>query len=98
MIQSDYPRPAKISISVRMFKILCEPFVIEPTKYAPYRAAVIVEDAYSGERETLILTASSLCNELEELRKSAGGRLEGLEISIRRESMEKSAKYIVDSA
>jgi hypothetical protein len=71
--------------------VTCEPFVVMTFKgYAP---AVHVRVIQTGLDYLLYISAKSLAEGLEPMRKNNGGRFSGLRFQVRKASEDKFAKY-----
>ncbi len=85
----------RISDSRLLIECLSEPYVIF-TGFG-YQPAIDVRDVQSGEVGYLVISAVSLGSFLHEIAVGRGGSLCGATFSVRKESKEKMAKYLVES-
>jgi hypothetical protein len=72
--------------------------IMEPTvafTYRGYVPAVVVRVEQTGEERLLYISAASMANPLESLRKKNDGRFSGIKIGVKKESPDRFAKYIV---
>ena len=77
-------------------KIITEPYVVLTARgYAP---VVDIEVDGDAERKVMFISAASLSQALEELRSENGGHFAGIRMRVRKESADRFAKYIVESA
>lgn len=88
--------PLRVDTTGVVVKILTEPFVINTTRgYAP---AVNVEVEETSEERTMFIGAKSLADPLQKMVDSNGGRFTGLKMSLKKQSDDRYAGYIVEAA
>lgn len=86
--------PLRVDTVGVTIKIMTEPFVINTTRgYAP-AVNVRVED--TGEERTMFIGAKSLADPLQHMVESNGGRFSGLKLSLKKQSDDRYAGYLVD--
>ena len=92
---SKEPLPSlKVSTGWIELEIISEPNVVLTFKgYAPI---LRVRKSRTGVEYILYISAKSLAEPLEELRKNNGGIFKGIQLRIRKESMEKMSKYEIE--
>lgn len=89
-------RPPRLRVGTAWtrVRVLSEPYVVLTVRgYVP---ALRVEEIGTGLDHELFISAKSLAEGLEELRRYNGGRFEGLQFRLRKESTEKMAPYEVE--
>ena len=85
----------RVSVDPVVVTIVSEPFVVFTRRgYAP---VVNVEAAGSPEKKILYISSSSLAAALDPMVEQNGGKFLGLKFSVKKESTDKFAKYIVES-
>jgi len=85
--------PLRVDTDGVTVKIVTEPFVINTTRgYAP-AVNVTVED--TGEDRTMFIGAKSLADPLQQMVESNGGKFSGLRLTLRKQSEDRYAGYIV---
>ncbi len=91
-------KPISVTTDAVIVKIISEPTVFLTFRgYAPV-VEVRLDGDSSGETHYLYIAAKSLSEPVEELRKKNGGKFTGLHLRLRKESPDKFAPYIVQSA
>lgn len=86
--------PLKVDTGGVSIKILTEPFVVNTTRgYAP---AVNVQLEDTGEERTMFIGAKSLADPLQQMVASNGGRFSGLKLSLKKQSDDRYAGYVVE--
>lgn len=85
----------KATTTWHVLKIESEPYLI--MTYRGYAFAVVSRDLSTNREHELVITnIKSLATPLEELRQSNGGLFKGLRFGIKKESEERSSKYVLD--
>jgi hypothetical protein len=84
----------KVDVNGVNVKIVSEPFVVNTTR--GYAAAVNVAVEDGGEEKTMFISAKSLSDALERMAESNGGRFTGLKLSLKKESEQRYAGYVVE--
>lgn len=88
--------PLRVDTTAVVVKILTEPYVINTTRgYAP---AVNVEVEETGEERTMFIGAKSLADPLQKMVESNSGMFAGLKLRLKKQSEDRYAGYIVESA
>lgn len=91
-------KPISITTEAVILKIVSEPTVFLTFRgYAPV-VEIRLDNDPSGETYYLYIAAKSLSEPLEDLRKKNGGKFAGIHLRLRKESTDKFAPYIVQSA
>ena len=86
--------PLRVDTSGVSIKIVTEPFVVNTTRgYAP---AVNVQLDDTGEERTMFIGAKSLADPLQQMVTSNGGKFSGLKLSLKKQSDDRYAGYIVE--
>lgn len=83
-----------VTVEPLRLQILSEPYVIFTRR--GYQCVALVMNQRRKSTHMLFLSAGSLANQLEPLRKENGGHLSGLEFWVRKASPEKTSKYIIE--
>ena len=77
-------------------KIITEPYVVLTARgYAP---VVDIEVDGDPEKKVMFISAASLSQALEEFRSENNGHFTGIRLRVRKESADRFAKYVVESA
>ena len=92
---SKEPLPSlKVSTGWIELEIISEPDVVLTFKgYAPI---LKMHKSRTGVEYMLYISAKSLAEPLEELRKNNGGIFKGIQLRIRKKGMEKTSKYEIE--
>ena len=76
-------------------EIVSEPDVV--LTFKGYTPVLRIQKSKTGVEYLLYISAKSLAEPLEELKKNNGGVFKGIQLRIRKESMEKTSKYEVEA-
>src|SRR3989338_2377090 len=97
-MEESRKKPISVTTEAVILKIVSEPTVFLTFRgYAPV-VEVHLDSEPAGETNYLYIAAKSLSEPLDELRKKNGGKFKGLHLRLRKESTDKFAPYIVQSA
>ena len=92
----ELPPSLKVGTGWIELEIISEPDVVLTFKgYAPI---LQVREISTGSEYRFYISAKSLADPLEKLRKDNGDIFEGIQFRVRKESMDKMAKYEVDAS
>jgi hypothetical protein len=83
----------KITEARRLLHFLSEPYVMY-TRLG-FQPVIDAEDVHSGEQGYLIISAVSLGEPLHKVLTGNGGLLSGKTVSVRKESADRMARYVV---
>ena len=84
----------KVSTGWIPLEIVSEPDVV--LTFRGYAPILRVQKCRTGVEYSLYISAKSLAEPLEELRKNNGGIFKGIQLRIRKESMEQMSKYQIE--
>ena len=84
----------KVSTGWIPLEIISEPDVV--LTFRGYAPILRVQKCRTGVEYSLYISAKSLAEPLEELRKNNGGIFKGIRLRIRKESMEQMSKYEIE--
>ena len=85
----------RVGTDPSLIRISSEPYVVFTARgYAP---VIEVTDCKSGKSYLLFISARSIAEKLEDLRKANSNRFTGIEIWISKESTDRMARYVVEA-
>jgi len=88
--------PLRVDAAGVVVRILTEPYVINTTRgFAP---AVNVEVEETSEERTMFIGAKSLADPLQKMVDANSGKFTGLKLSLKKQSDDRYAPYIVERA
>lgn len=94
--QMEKAKYLKVGVEPRLVRVTSEAYVIYTSRgYAP---VFDVEECETGEGYVMFISARSLAQQVESLRKKNGGQFTGLEFWVRKKSDDQMAAYIVEEA
>ena len=92
-MSEDFPS-LKVGTGWIDLEIVSEPDVV--LGFRGYAPILRVRKSRTGVEYILYISAKSLAEPLEELRNNNGGIFKGLQLRVRKESMEKTSKYEIE--